>query len=184
MLEGLFHLDGNLLLWIQNIFIHPLLTPVMQFITRLGDSGMIWVLASIIMLFFPKTRRIGVLSLIALLLSLLIVNFTLKNLFARNRPYDLLEGLQVLIHKPSDYSFPSGHTSSSFCAAITMYLSLPKKYGIVILILASLIAFSRLYLGVHYPTDIIGGVCIGIIVGNMVTKVYQRMKNGIQVKIS
>ena len=89
----------------------------------------------------------------------LITNVCLKNLVARPRPMSV-EGLVPLIGKPTDYSFPSGHTCASFACALVLYRILPKKYGVPAVILASLIAFSRLYVGVHYPTDGAGRHCL------------------------
>ena len=85
-----------------------------------------------------------------------------KNLVARTRPYEVVEGLVPLISKPTDYSFPSGHTCASFACTLVLYRILPKKYGVPAVLLAALIAFSRLYVGVHYPTDVLGGLAVGI----------------------
>lgn len=101
-------------------------------------------------------------SLMALVVSLLINNVLLKNLVGRVRPYDLLEGLTPLIGRQWDPSFPSGHTGSSFAAAWVLYRELPKRFGVPALILAGLIGLSRLYVGVHYPTDVLFGVISGI----------------------
>ena len=101
-------------------------------------------------------------SALALLGSLIINNLILKNLIARIRPYEIINGLVPLIEKPTDYSFPSGHTGSSFAAACILYRKLPKRFGIPALILAILIGFSRLYLGVHYPSDVLCGIISGV----------------------
>lgn len=101
-------------------------------------------------------------SALALLGSLIINNLILKNLIARIRPYEIINGLVPLIEKPTDYSFPSGHTGSSFAAACILYRKLPKRFGIPALLLAMLIGFSRLYLGVHYPSDVLFGIISGV----------------------
>ena len=93
----------------------------------------------------------------------LITNVFLKNAVARIRPYDAVETIVPLVGKLSDYSFPSGHTCASFASAFVYYRLLPRKYGILTMILAVLISFSRLYLGVHYPTDVLGGFFIGLL---------------------
>ena len=84
--------------------------------------------------------------------------------FHRIRPYECYSCIDILINAPKDYSFPSGHTTISFAAAVPVFLR-NKKWGIATLVMASLIAFSRLYLYVHYPSDILGGMVLGIIVG-------------------
>lgn len=155
-------MDADILLFLQNTVRNPVLTPLVKEITALGNGAVFWVLVSIVMLVFGKTRKIGITSILALLVSLLINNIILKNLVARVRPYEVIEGLMPLIRRPRDYSFPSGHTGSSFASAWVLYRGLPKRFGIPALVLAGLIGLSRLYLGVHYPTDVLFGVVSGI----------------------
>ncbi len=162
MLEFLWNLDGNILLFLQEYVRNPVLTPVMKVITTLGNGGAIWIALTILLLAIPKTRKIGCMSLIALLGTLLVNNMLLKNLVARTRPYEVIEGLTYIVRKPSDYSFPSGHAGCSFSAACIMYRRLPRRYGVPALILAILISVSRLYVGVHYPSDVLFGVISGI----------------------
>ena len=162
MLEFLWNLDGNILLFLQEYVRNPVLTPVMKVITTLGNGGAIWIALTILLLASPKTRKIGCMSLIALLGTLLVNNMLLKNLVARTRPYEVIEGLTYIVMKPSDYSFPSGHAGCSFSAACIMYRRLPRRYGVPALILAILISVSRLYVGVHYPSDVLFGVISGI----------------------
>ena len=138
-----------------------MLTPVFKFITTLGNAGVIWIVFSVGLLIPKKTRRVGVLALVSLFFSALIDNVILKNVVARTRPYDVIEGLTSLVGAQKDYSFPSGHTGSAFAAAVVMFRELPKKLGIPILVFACLMGLSRLYVGVHYPSDVLGGVLIG-----------------------
>ena len=165
MLEAIVELDGNILLFIQEVIRNPILTPVFQFVTTLGNAGMIWILICILLLLRKSTRRIGWMGLLALLGSLLVNNILLKNIVERPRPYDIIEELQPLITRPKDFSFPSGHTGSSFAAAAVFYRNLPKQFGIWMILLAALIGLSRLYLGVHYPTDVLAGMLLGIALG-------------------
>ena len=97
-----------------------------------------------------------------MLMSLIVNNFLLKNLVARIRPYDMMDTLIPLVNKPTDYSFPSGHSGCAFAVAGVYVRNLPKRAGIPLLILAILIALSRLYVGVHYPTDVLAGLIIGV----------------------
>lgn len=163
MLETLLNLDGGFLLFLQESVRNPILDNIMIFITSLGNGGMIWIAATILLLIPKKTRKAGVMSAVALLGSLIINNNIVKNIVQRPRPFVTFADLQIIIPTPSEFSFPSGHTSSSFAAAAVFYRHLPKKLGIPSVILAGLIGFSRLYVGVHYPTDVIAGVLMGIL---------------------
>lgn len=161
--------DLPILDWIAAYLWCPFLDAVMPIITLLGDAGIFWIAVAVVLLFFPKTRKIGLGMGAALILGLLVCNLTLKPLVARIRPYDyLLEnyGVQIrlLIEAQHDFSFPSGHTIASFEAATVLMIH-NKKAGTAAIILACLIAFSRLYLYVHYPTDVIASVILGIAFG-------------------
>ncbi len=162
-MDWLTNIDGDILLWIQDNLRNGILSPVMKGITHLGDAGIIWIALTILLLCFKKTRKVGIMSAMALVGSLIINNLILKNLISRTRPYEVIDGLNRIIEKQSDFSFPSGHTGSSFAAGVVMFKKLPKKYGIPALILAFLIAFSRLYVGVHFPTDVLAGAVTGTI---------------------
>lgn len=163
MLEMLLNLDGGFLLFLQDSVRNPILNSIMIFITSLGDEGMIWIAATVALLIPKKTRKIGIMSAVALLGSLLINNNIVKNIVQRPRPFVTFTDLRIIIPTPSEFSFPSGHTSSSFAAAAVFYRHLPKKLGLPSVILAGLIGFSRLYVGVHYPTDVIAGIIMGIL---------------------
>lgn len=163
MLETLLSLDGGFLLFLQESVRNPILNSIMIFITSLGNGGLLWIVATILLLIPKKTRKIGLMSGAALLGSLIINNHIIKNIVRRPRPFVTFTDLQILIPTPSEYSFPSGHTSSSFAAAAVFFRHLPGKLGIPSVVLAGLIGFSRLYVGVHYPTDVIAGVIMGIL---------------------
>jgi undecaprenyl-diphosphatase len=156
--------DLPILDWIQANLQSPLMDKIMPIITLFGDAGIFWIALSVLLLLFPKTRRIGLGMGIALLMGVLICNVTLKPLVARIRPYDLQEELGVaiklLIDAQHDFSFPSGHTIASFEASVVL-LKNNKLMGVPAFILAIAIAFSRLYLYVHYPTDVIVSIILG-----------------------
>ena len=157
-------MDGNILLWIQCNMRSEILTPFFKFITALGNAGAVWIFLTVLLLVFKSTRKTGLTCAVSLSSSFFVNNLILKNVIARPRPYTALSDLIVLIPYPHDLSFPSGHSAASFAVAAAIYLAMPKKYGIPALILATLIAFSRLYLGVHYPTDVIFGILSGTVI--------------------
>lgn len=183
MFHNISMFDQNLLLWIQDTLQTPVLTSFFTFLTRLGDAGMIWILMSVCLLLSKRTRTIGIMALCSLGFTYIIDNVILKNLIGRIRPYEVIQGLQCLIERQNDFSFPSGHTGSSFAVAVVLLLKLPKKYGIPALLLAALIGFSRLYLGVHYPTDVLCGALVGTMIavcvcciGNLIAEWYAKRK--------
>ncbi len=143
----------------------PLLDKILAFITSLGNAGIIWIVLAVVLLILPKTRKTGIIVAAALLMDLILCNLILKNLVARVRPYDVNTAIAILIKKPLDFSFPSGHTAASFAAMTALFLAKMKKAWIAALVLAVLIAFSRLYFYVHYPTDVLGGAVVGILSG-------------------
>jgi len=157
--------DSTVLLWIQENIRNPILNPVFIFITHLGDSGIFWIALSLILCIFKKTRKAGFFALGALLLSVIVNNAILKNLIGRIRPYEIIAGLECLVKHATDPSFPSGHTGASIAAATVYLKTLPKKFSIPALILAILISLSRLYIGIHYPTDVIAGAITGAALG-------------------
>lgn len=158
-------MDLSVLLWIQENLRVDFLTPFWKAVTFLGNGGWFWIALGIGLLCFKRTRRVGITLLAALVIGALVTNVALKNLVARTRPYDYSEGIKALLPPQSDFSFPSGHTCASFAAAYVCLKMLPGDWGIGAMILAGLIAFSRLYLGVHFPTDILGGLLIGLAAG-------------------
>lgn len=164
MFEALLNLDSNILIWIQEFVRNSILNPIFIGITHLGDGGVIWIGISLLLLIPKKTRKIGIMGIVAIVLSGVINNICLKNIVARMRPFDKMDNLITLITPPVDYSFPSGHTAASFAVGWLLFRKLPKEYGIPSLILAILIGFSRLYVGVHYPSDVIMGMLSGIFI--------------------
>lgn len=146
-------------------------------ITLLGDGDAVWLLAAAALLITKKYRRYGVLLLVALALGVLTGNLTLKPLIARPRPCWVDESVRLLIPKPTDYSFPSGHTLSSVIGA-TVLTKANAKFGLAAIPLAALIAFSRLYLYVHFLGAAVLGVAIGLLVcaagGRVITALTEK----------
>ena len=166
--------DLPILNWIQEHLQSTFLDFIMPFITILGDAGIFWIACAVILMFIPKYRKAGFSMGLALIFGVVVCNMILKPLIGRIRPYDynlqvlklqwqdfLVHG-KLLVETPHDFSFPSGHTIASFEASVALYKN-DKRLGIPALILAALISFSRMYLYVHYPTDVIASVILGTV---------------------
>lgn len=175
-METIYNFDNAILDFIQTHMRTGLLDSIVPYLTKLGDGGIFWIIIAIVFIISKKYRLNGIKLGISLLLCLIIGNITLKPLIARIRPFDINTGIELLISRPTDFSFPSGHTMSSFAAAIIIY-NANKKMGIASLILAVLIAFSRLYLYVHFPSDILAGMVIGTAISFTVIKLVDRIIN-------
>ena len=172
ILHTLSQLDGQTLLFIQDHLRFEELNPFMIRFTNLGEFGLIWIIITVLLLIPKKSRRAGICSALALVASLCVTNFFLKNYVARVRPYEVVVGLTSLLGPVGEWSFPSGHASSGFAAAAAIYKSRPKRVGVPCIILAALLAWSRLYVGVHYPSDVIGGAIIGALLGLIVFWIF------------
>ncbi len=172
-------MEMQILHWFQGIH-NDVLDKVMVCITKLGDKGIFWIVVTILMLLLAKNKKMGWTSAVALLLSLIVVNILLKNTVCRPRPCWIDDSVKMLVKIPKDFSFPSGHSSASFAAAVSIFLY-KKKEGIAAIVLAALIAVSRMYLFVHWPTDVLVGTIIGIsvaIIAYFIVKfVYERFIN-------
>lgn len=164
-MDALNQFELQILLFIREYLTNPFLDFVMPKITFLADDGWFWIALAIVCLAFPKTRKTGAVMGLALIFGLIVCNLTLKPLVARIRPYDLMPTIEVLVEHLSDFSFPSGHTVASFEGAFAILLTQKKRFGIPAIVLASVIAFSRLYLFVHYPTDVLFGIILGTAFG-------------------
>ena len=133
-------------------------------VTKLGDNGVFWIVCALVLLFIPKTKRMGIAIAVSLILELLICNILLKPLVARVRPCDVNTAFTLLVSRPVDYSFPSGHTCASFAAMSAILLS-KNRLWIPAAVIAVVVAFSRLYLYVHYPSDVLAGALLGMLCG-------------------
>ncbi len=149
-----------LLDWIQTHLRCGFLDKVMPVITALANKGILWIAVTLLMFVPRRARKYAHVAAFALLLGLLCSNVIIKPLVARIRPYDVQQ-IVLLIREPNDFSFPSGHTLASFAVATALCMWKPRL-GIPALILAVLIAFSRMYLYVHYPTDVLVGIVLGV----------------------
>ncbi len=172
--DSFLQFDLSVFQWIQGIQ-NEFLNALMVGITTLGNGGAVFIVLGLVLLFTGKYRKAGFSIIVALLVMLICNDLFLKELFARPRPFNLFETnpekygfwaadyiYPELIGKPSSFSFPSGHTSSAFAAAFAL-LWHNRKWGIPTTLFAALMGFSRIYVQVHYCTDVIFGVLTGAI---------------------
>lgn len=186
--------DAGFLLYIQEYIRSDFLNPIMKVLTHSGDKGILLIVLILAFLIIPRTRAIGIMSTISIVIEALLNNVLLKNLIARTRPYDEIEGLINLVGRQSDYSFPSGHTGAAFAVAGAMLVvalfGLPmieksgefkredpsltfKLISVILIMYATLLAFSRMYVGVHYPTDVLCGLLLGLGTSAVAYLIYQ-----------
>ncbi|MBR1970431.1 MAG: phosphatase PAP2 family protein [Clostridia bacterium] len=168
-------MDFSILNFIQDYIKCDFLDFLFPIITHLGDAGFVWILIAVSLMFFKNYRKTGVAMAIGLVLGLIIGNIILKNLFGRLRPFEVAEGINLLIKAPKDPSFPSGHTLASFISATIVFIN-HKKAGMWLFVLAFLIAFSRLYLYVHFPTDVLFGGILGVVIANLSLFLYKKFQ--------
>ena len=161
--------------WLQQ-FHNPVLDALAVFLNYAGEHGEIWIAFTLLLLLFRRTRKAGCAMATALVLYLLAGDCILKPLFARPRPCDVNTAITILVKRPHGHSFPSGHTASGVAAAYALWLQ-NRKLGAPALVLAAFIAFTRLYLYVHFPTDILGGAVLGIVLGAAASAIANYVAN-------
>ena len=172
--------EDSILLFLQDNVRNGFLTPVMKAFSFIGDNkGLVWILIALLLVIIKKTRWVGIGVGGALALSGIFTNLIIKRIVQRERPYVMIPGLTPEGEIPTDASFPSGHASAGMAAAVAFFIVLQwimekKKahvLGAMIIAVSACICFSRLYLGVHYPTDVLCGLLLGIIYGIISGKV-------------
>ena len=197
--------DGNLLIGIQHALNADWLTPIMKLITYMGEAGIFWIILCLVLIIFRKTRRLGIICSLSLLFTFIICNLILKPTVDRVRPWVTFQMVNAMLPPPGDASFPSGHSANSMGPAWALFLAtMPVKtgagrsydgvrclgwkgegasprmmhrIGIAAVVLAILIGISRLYLGMHYPSDVVCGLLIGMIVATAVYGVILKIED-------
>lgn len=160
--------------YIKDVFGSAFLDKIVPIITSLGYNGIIWIALAVILLFFRKTRPLALSIAISLSLGFIFGNLIIKNLVARIRPYEYRNEITLLVAKLKDYSFPSGHTLAAFEAATCVFIRY-KKLGILALAFAAVIAFTRLYLYVHFLSDVLAGAILGVIIAIIASAIVNRI---------
>lgn len=176
MIEMMQNIDFQILKWIANITGNVVIDKSMIFITTLGDKGLVWIIISIFLIANKKYRKIGLMALFSLVLATLLGEGLIKHLVQRLRPFAKHESFEPLVHISSIFSFPSGHTTSSFAVAGVLANGL-KKYQKTIYGLAILIGISRLYVFVHYPSDVIVGAFLGLLCALITNRIFEKKYN-------
>ncbi len=197
--------DGNLLIGIQHALNADWLTPIMKAITLLGEAGIFWIILCLVLIIVKRTRRLGLICAFSLLFTFIICNLIIKPTVDRVRPWVTFEMVNAMMPPPGDASFPSGHSANSMGPAWAFFLAtMPVKTGygrsydmvrclgwngvgapprtmhklsIAAVVLAVFIGISRLYLGMHYPSDVVCGLLIGMIVATVVYAVILKIED-------
>lgn len=169
--------EGAILLFLQNQVRNPVLDEFFIFFTQLGNGGLLFLAGALVLLCIPKTRRVGAVALLALAIGALCTNVVLKHLVGRARPWLDVAGLIPLVAEHDPNSFPSGHTCGAFAFGGAVLFSVAARWKKVLaLSLAALMGFSRLYVGVHYPSDVLVGLMIGLLAGYLAWNLAERME--------
>jgi undecaprenyl-diphosphatase len=176
MIDFIYTVDYAVLNFIQEHIANPVLDAFMRLYTHLGDHGLFMIAVACVLMIFKKTRKAAITAAIALVLVFCIGNFGIKPLVGRVRPYVDYTDLIPLGYIPTDLSFPSGHTSTSFAVALVLQRMIPNKFSVPLIMLATLISLSRLYNCVHYPTDVLCGFLLAYIVSQIVSFVAIKVK--------
>jgi undecaprenyl-diphosphatase len=160
-------MDVSILNWVQAHTKTALMDRAMLFFTRLGDRGAIWIIYAALCACNAKLRLVGIHLTMCVSACAFLGNYAIKPMFARTRPCNLDRGRLMLLSRPEDSSFPSCHTMTSFAAAVVTAWQAGGLLGVTSLVLASAISFSRVYLYVHYPSDVVAGMALGIATGSL-----------------
>lgn len=168
-------LDAAILLWIQEFVRLPGINPLIVWFTGLGDSGLLWLIPGLLMLLYKPTRKVGLSTVLSVGIGAVFTNLLIKPAVARVRPYEVIQGLVPLVTSDDPFSFPSGHTTAAFAAGVIWFFMLEKTWAKAVAVgIALFMAFSRLYVGVHYPSDVLAGAVFGTVASFIAYELCQR----------
>ncbi|MDD6645052.1 MAG: phosphatase PAP2 family protein [Oscillospiraceae bacterium] len=177
MIDFITKIDFSILYWIQDNLRNSFMDFVMPLFSNLQDGGLIWISIAVVMLFFKRTRYCGIAVLFAMGIDTLITEYGIKNVVCRVRPCNLVDDVNMLVEKPTSYSFPSNHSASAFAGAVAVMLTIKKKaWTIPAFVFSGIIAFSRMYVFVHFPSDVFAGILLGSTIAVLVC--YLMKKTG------
>ena len=177
MTDFITNIDFSILYWIQDNLRNSFMDFVMPLFSNLQDGGLIWISIAVVMLFFKRTRYCGIAVLFAMGIDTLITEYGIKNIVCRVRPCNLVDDVNMLVEKPTSYSFPSNHSASAFAGAVAVMLTIKKKaWTIPAFVFSGIIAFSRMYVFVHFPSDVFAGILLGSTIAVLVC--YLMKKTG------
>lgn len=177
MTDFITNIDFSILYWIQDNLRNSFMDFVMPLFSNLQDGGLIWISIAVVMLFFKRTRYCGIAVLLAMGIDTLITEYGIKNIVCRVRPCNLVDDVNMLVKKPTSYSFPSNHSASAFAGAVAVMLTIKKKaWTIPAFVFSGIIAFSRMYVFVHFPSDVFAGILLGSTIAVLVC--YLMKKTG------
>lgn len=169
MTDFITNIDFSILYWIQDNLRNSFMDFFMPLFSNLQDGGLIWISIAVVMLFFKRTRYCGIAVLFAMGIDTLITEYGIKNIVCRVRPCNLVDDVNMLVEKPTSYSFPSNHSASAFAGAVAVMLTIKKKaWTIPAFVFSGIISFSRMYVFVHFPSDVFAGILLGSAVAVLV----------------
>ena len=177
MIDFITNIDFCILYWIQDNLRNSVMDFLMPLFSNMQEGGLVWIAIAIVLIFFKRTRYCGFAILLAMGIDTLITEYGIKNIVCRVRPCNLVNDVDILVEKPNSYSFPSNHSASAFAAATAVLLTVKKKaWSIPAFIFSGIIAFSRLYVFVHFPSDVLVGIVVGCAISALVC--YLMKKTG------
>lgn len=177
-MESILDFDNSILNFLISVRTE-FLNDFFSFFSYIGNGGIVWIAAAIVLMIFRRTRKVGLILLLAIGLTALINNFVIKIIVGRTRPFIADKTIKTIIAVPAGASFPSGHASASFAAAVIL-IKYFKKIGLLGLATAILISFSRIYFCVHYPSDVIAGAVEGVLIALVISFAFERIYNKIR----
>lgn len=175
MIETITNLDFSLLYLIQENLRSEWLDALCAFLSRAFQLGIPWLILGVVLFCFKKTRTAGVILVAAVALTFFFNEIAIKNAVGRERPCTIDPSIQLAIERPTSYSFPSGHTASCFAAVGTLLFTF-KKLGVPMLLFAAFMGFSRMYLFVHFPTDVLAGAAMGLLMAWVTVLIFRELK--------